>query len=105
MCIRDRAALDAVLYHLCEGMRFVSLMVEPVIPIAAEKIWAQLGLVDFEKANCIDLDILFIDFSTAFPLDNAWYSDGIHPNEKGYSRFAEIDVYKRQIQYYIFLAY
>lgn len=26
-------------------------MVEPVIPIAAEKIWAQLGLVDFEKAN------------------------------------------------------
>ena len=46
-----RAALDAVLYHLCEGMRFVSLMVEPVIPIAAEKIWAQLGLVDFEKAN------------------------------------------------------
>ena len=42
------------------------------------------------KANCIDLDILFIDFSTAFPLDNAWYSDGIHPNEKGYSRFAEI---------------
>ena len=32
-------------------MRFVSLMVEPVIPIAAEKIWAQLGLVDFEKAN------------------------------------------------------
>jgi methionyl-tRNA synthetase len=46
-----RAALDAVLYHLCEGMRFVSLMVEPVIPIAAEKIWGQLGLVDFEKAN------------------------------------------------------
>lgn len=44
----------------------------------------------FLKANCIDLDILFIDFSTAFPLDNAWYSDGIHPNEKGYSRFAEI---------------
>lgn len=50
-----RAALDAVLYHLCEGMRFVSLMVEPVIPIAAEKIWAQLGLVNFEKANYKDL--------------------------------------------------
>lgn len=44
----------------------------------------------FLKANCIDLDILFIDFSTAFPLDNAWYSDGIHPNEKGYSKFADI---------------
>lgn len=23
-------------------------------------------------------------------LDNAWYSDGIHPNEKGYSKFADI---------------
>ena len=44
----------------------------------------------FLKANCIDLDILFIDFSTAFPLDNTWYSDGIHPNEKGYSKFADI---------------
>lgn len=29
--------LDAVLYHLCEGMRFVSLMAEPVIPIASER--------------------------------------------------------------------
>ena len=44
----------------------------------------------FLKAKCIDLDILFIDFSTAFPLDNSWYSDGIHPNEKGYSKFADI---------------
>lgn len=44
----------------------------------------------FLKANCIDLDILFIDFSTTFPLDNTWYSDGIHPNEKGYSKFADI---------------
>lgn len=55
---KDKAkdpALDAVLYHLCEGMRFVSLMVEPVIPIAAKKIWSQLGLVNFEKANYKDL--------------------------------------------------
>lgn len=29
--------LNAVLYHLCEGLRFVSLLSEPVIPIAAEK--------------------------------------------------------------------
>ena len=45
---------------------------------------------DFLRTNCTALDIPFIDFSTAFPLDNAWYSDGIHPNEKGYSRFADI---------------
>ena len=58
MLAKDEAkepALDAVLYHLCESMRFVSLMIEPVIPIAAEKIWAQLGLVNFEKANYKDL--------------------------------------------------
>ena len=50
-----KAALDAVLYHLCEGMRFVSLMVEPFIPLAAEKMWNQLGLTDFAKANYNDL--------------------------------------------------
>ena len=42
--------LDAVLYHLCEGLRITSLMAEPVIPIAAEKIWNQLGLSDFKSA-------------------------------------------------------
>lgn len=49
------AVLDSVLYHLCEGMRFVSLMVEPVIPLAAEKIWNQLGLSDFKSASFADL--------------------------------------------------
>lgn len=49
------AALDAVLYHLCEGMRFVSILVEPVIPLASEKIWEQLGLIDFKQACYADL--------------------------------------------------
>lgn len=48
------AALDAVLYHLCEGLRIVSLLTEPVIPIAAEKIWNQLGLSDFKAAKLAD---------------------------------------------------
>lgn len=47
--------LNAVLYHLCEGLRFVSLLSEPVIPIAAEKIWNQLGLADFKDACYKDL--------------------------------------------------
>lgn len=47
--------LDAVLYHLCEGMRFVALMVEPVIPLASEKIWNQIGLSDFKSASFADL--------------------------------------------------
>lgn len=50
---KDKAkapVLDAVLYHLCEGLRITALMAEPVIPIAAEKIWNQLGLSDFKSA-------------------------------------------------------
>lgn len=46
--------LDAVLYHLCEGLRITAIMAEPVIPIAAEKIWNQLGLTDFRSALLAD---------------------------------------------------
>lgn len=46
--------LDAVLYHLCEGLRITAIMAEPVIPIAAEKIWNQLGLTDFKSALLTD---------------------------------------------------
>ncbi len=47
-------ALDAVLYHLCEGLRITALLVSPVIPIAAEKTWNQLGLSDFAAAQLSD---------------------------------------------------
>ena len=48
-------ALQTVLYHICEGLRFVALMAEPVIPIGAEKIWNQLGLTGFADAGYADL--------------------------------------------------
>lgn len=72
--------LDAVLYHLCEGMRFVSLMAEPVIPIASEKIWNQLGLTDFKDAGYKDL---------------VWggIADGTHIN-KGPQLFPRIEIEK-----------
>ena len=72
--------LDAVLYHLCEGMRFVSLMAEPVIPIASEKIWNQLGLTDFKDADYKDL---------------VWggIADGTHIN-KGPQLFPRIEIEK-----------
>jgi methionyl-tRNA synthetase len=50
-----KPALEAVLYHICEGLRYVALMAEPVIPMAAEKIWNQLGLTDFKSAAYKDL--------------------------------------------------
>lgn len=46
--------LDAVLYHLCEGLRITAILAEPVIPIAAEKIWNQLGLTNFKGALLAD---------------------------------------------------
>lgn len=71
-------ALDAVLYHLCEGMRFVALMAEPVIPIACEKMWNQLGLIDFQAATYADL---------------TWggIADGTHIN-KGPQLFPRIEI-------------
>lgn len=47
-------ALDAVLYHLCEGLRITALLVSPVIPIAAETMWAQLGQDNFSAARLSD---------------------------------------------------
>jgi len=36
--------LDQVLYELCEMLRIVALLVQPVMPATAKRIWAQLGL-------------------------------------------------------------
>lgn len=35
-------------------------------------------------------DLPVIDFSQAFPLEDTWYADGLHPNEKGYARMAQL---------------
>ena len=39
----DDAALDAVLYDLCEGLRWLAHLVAPFIPATAHGIWTQLG--------------------------------------------------------------
>lgn len=45
---------------------------------------------DFLKKLTKDIGALAIDFSKAFPLEDGWYYDGLHPNEKGYERFADM---------------
>lgn len=40
----EPADLDAVLYRLADGLRLVALLASPLIPQAAENMWAQLGL-------------------------------------------------------------
>ena len=81
LSIKDEAkapVLDAVLYHLCEGLRFVALLAEPVIPIACEKMWNQLGLTNFKDASYADL---------------TWggIADGTHIN-KGPQLFPRIEI-------------
>ena len=36
--------LDTVLYTICESLRLIAMMVFPVIPSSAQKIWDQLGI-------------------------------------------------------------
>ncbi len=42
----DRDALDAILYDLCEGLRWTAILLAPFMPQAAQRIWEQLGLPD-----------------------------------------------------------
>jgi methionyl-tRNA synthetase len=36
--------LDAMLYDLCEGLRFIALLLFPFMPVKATAVWHQLGL-------------------------------------------------------------
>ena len=45
---------------------------------------------DFLKKLTKDIGALAIDFSKAFPLEDGWYYDGLHPNGKGYALFADM---------------
>jgi methionyl-tRNA synthetase len=51
----SRARLGTVLYTSAEALRIVTALASPVIPQAAAKIWAQLGLGDLSKFELCDL--------------------------------------------------
>ncbi|MEG2624994.1 MAG: methionine--tRNA ligase [Christensenella sp.] len=46
----NKARLGSVMYHLAEGLRIVSVMIESVMPQTAVKMREQLGISDDEKA-------------------------------------------------------
>lgn len=50
----DKERLQAVMYNLAEALRIIAILVSPVIPTGAPKIWQQLGLPDFDKASLKD---------------------------------------------------
>jgi len=49
----DKAKLAGVLYTLSEGIRIVSIMIEPFMPQTPQKIWSQLGI---ERGTLTDWD-------------------------------------------------
>lgn len=51
----DKERLEAVMYHLAESLRIIAVLVDPVIPAGAPKIWEQLGLQGFAQAMLDDV--------------------------------------------------
>lgn len=51
----DAERLQTVMYHLAEALRIIAVLVDPVIPTGAPKIWEQLGLSGFETASLDDV--------------------------------------------------
>ncbi len=47
----DAERLQAVMYNLAEALRIIAILVNPVIPIGAPKIWDQLGLSGFADVS------------------------------------------------------
>ncbi len=47
---------------------------------------------DFLRTISKDLGLLSLDFSKAFPAEDIWYSDGLHPNGKGYEKMADMAI-------------
>jgi methionyl-tRNA synthetase len=50
-----REALEHFLYNCAESVRIITALVYPVIPEAAAKVWAQLGLGDIQNADLKNL--------------------------------------------------
>jgi methionyl-tRNA synthetase len=46
-----RAELDALLYELCEGLRWLAILLAPFMPERAREMWAQLGMREPIDAN------------------------------------------------------
>ncbi len=53
---QQQALRATVLYTAAEAIRIITALVYPVIPDAAAKVWAQLGLGDIEKADLSRLE-------------------------------------------------
>jgi len=55
----DAKRLDSVLYHLIEGLRLVAILITPVMPSTAVKMFAQLGVpADLQGYEAADFGLL-----------------------------------------------
>lgn len=97
---------DALLAHAEREIRALSVKIPVILgvpPLATrrsilagwqaewqfEKNQAELSsYADFLRALAADLSLPVMDFAAVFPAEDAYYADGIHPNEKGYEIFS-----------------
>jgi methionyl-tRNA synthetase len=52
----SRKQLQTILYTAAEAIRIITALVYPIMPDAAAKVWAQLGLGDIKKADLKNLE-------------------------------------------------
>ena len=50
----ETAKLQTVLYNLAEAIRFITVLIGPVMPSTPQKVWAQLGLTGHEELKTWD---------------------------------------------------
>jgi methionyl-tRNA synthetase len=64
------AHLDIVLYELCEGLRWIALLIEPIMPEKARAMWRQLGL-DGEPTGAWATELVWGGLATGTVTDPA----------------------------------
>jgi methionyl-tRNA synthetase len=50
-----RERLHTVMYHVCEALRIIALMLTSFLPASGKEIWRQLGLTALERQGYVDL--------------------------------------------------
>ncbi len=50
----ETAKLQTVLYNLAEVIRFITVLIEPIMPSTPQKVWEQMGLTEHDEAKTWD---------------------------------------------------
>ncbi|HXP79158.1 MAG TPA: methionine--tRNA ligase subunit beta, partial [Verrucomicrobiae bacterium] len=88
----DRARLATVLYTAAEGLRIVTALAHPVLPLATQKIWDQLGQT--EPLSGVQLDLL--SWGQLKPGTKTGKPEGIFPRVDKSETIARIEAMEQE---------